>query len=136
MHRYYDEKLFDMTLNEEDVIRKYGVRDDSDVPQPDLRTSEDFVKAGFSVHLYGPGDGDCSDDEGGDGRSVERVSERMFCRWLEVAGFSLGSIVQRWWDRQPPAPRGSLDECKKQSWDEGGPWIFFCASLASFLQQV
>ena len=110
MHRYYDEKLFDMALNEEDVIRKYGVPDGSGVVQPDLRTSEDFVKAGFNVHLFGPGDGECSDDEAADGRPIERVGECTLCRWLEVAGFSLGSIVQRWWDRQPPACRDSHED--------------------------
>ena len=61
MHRYYDPRLFDMALKEEDVIDLYGVRDSSGVPQPELLTSEDFVNAGFNVHLYGPGDGECDE---------------------------------------------------------------------------
>ena len=124
MHRYYDERLFDMALNEEDVVRKYGVRDGAGVPQPDLSTSEDFARAGFSVHLFGPGDGEFHDEHGCATGSVQCVSERMFCRWLEVAGFSLGSILHRWWDRQPPAPRDSCDEGKKHSWDEGPVDLF------------
>ena len=62
-----------MALNEEDVVRKYGVRDGAGVPQPDLLTSEDFARAGFGVHLFGLGDGEFHDEHGCDTGSVQRV---------------------------------------------------------------
>ena len=46
------------------------------------------------------------------------MSRSIFCRWLEVAGLSLGSVVQRWWEREPPVDPGSLTDGKR-SWDEG-----------------
>ena len=119
MHRYYDPRLFDMALKEEDVINLYGVRDSSGVPQPELLTSEDFVNAGFNVHLYGPGDGECEDGNDVSGNVTrDTISQQIFTKWLEVAGFSLGSVVQRWWEREPPIARGSI-ELGKMSWDEG-----------------
>ena len=93
--------------------------DSRGVPQPELLTSEDFVNAGFNVHLYGPGDGECDDgnDVSGNG-TRDTISQQIFTRWLEVAGFSLGSVVQRWSERGPPIARGSI-ELGKMSWDEG-----------------
>ena len=115
MHKWYDPRRFDLRSREE-IMEVLSVPPERQEPLVAAKTGEELLLAGVDVRSFGSElDAELGAADGlGDADMQMLVEDEVFCRWVETAGFALGSVVSKWWLRHPSDAAGG-DAALKQA---------------------
>ena len=117
MHKWYDQRLFAVRSRDE-ILTELATPEGCDEPLLEAKTGAQLLLAGVDVRMFGEEpDGDAAVNSGDGLADVQmEVEDEVFCRWVETAGFALGSLVAKWWVRE----RVAFFRPKTSAWGSSG----------------